>query len=86
MKKTIRYECAVLAGRCATGSERDAGKVVHFLADMPRDEPTHHAAICGVKPGRTSAGFYRASVSQRVLARACARCERAIEKATGREA
>ena len=75
-----RYECAVLAGRCVNGSERDAGTVVHFLADMNRDEPTHQAAICGVKPGRTSAGFYRASVSQRVLGRSCERCERAIEK------
>lgn len=76
----VHYESAVLAGRCANGAERDAGKVVHYLADMGPHEPTHQAALCGRKPGRTSAGFYRASESQRISGRHCPRCERAIER------
>lgn len=44
------HSCA-LAGRCANGSERDGGTVVHAVPER------RSTALCGAKPGRRSAGW-----------------------------
>ena len=44
-----KYEVLRKAGRCVNGSEADGGKVYHAVVG--------NSALCGTKPGRTSAGW-----------------------------
>lgn len=47
-----------LAGRCANGFERDHGRVVHAVPSAnPSGPGSDRKALCGAKPGRTSAGW-----------------------------
>ena len=43
------YKALYLTGRCANGAERDKGRIVHAVVNW--------RALCGRKPGRTSAGW-----------------------------
>lgn len=69
------FQVTWLLGRCANGSERDSGKVRHAR------EGRAWQALCGVNPGRRSAGWHeymlgepRPSLDQVT----CPKCRRAL--------
>lgn len=71
----IAYAPAVLAGRCANGSERGRGRVIHAVAvgqagDSARDAA---AAVCGATYGPRSAGWSDANAG---AALTCVKCLR----------
>ncbi len=52
---SIGYEPHYLIGRAWNGAELDRGHVTHAV---PQDSAyTHAPALCGVRPGRRSAGW-----------------------------
>lgn len=66
------YRPATLAGRCASGAQRDGGQTVHVVPFDPRNLSAlvFVAALCGAKPGRTSAGWHLTEGT----AASCPRC------------
>ena len=71
---------AALMGRLANGCERDAGTVVHLVADAI-EHYGHGRALCGAKPGRRSGGWDTEYFAGR--AATCARCQRAAAREGG---
>ena len=71
------YSVNQLAGRCANGAERDAGKLWHALP------LTSRRAVCGTTYGRRSAGWsdYE-KVAQLVTCTKCLKKLQAIETRT----
>lgn len=58
-------EALRMMGRCADGAERDSGRLTHAV-------PAYSLkALCGVKPGRRSAGWAKSDVEIN-----CLRCLR----------
>jgi hypothetical protein len=54
-----------MIGRCANGSERDGGRLVHAV------EHSSWSALCGAAPGRSSAGWSSIEYKEAVT---CLRC------------
>lgn len=63
---------AILSGTCRTGSEGDRGKVIH---QVPGDHGWG-TALCGAKPGRTSAYGWLPVDEIKPTHRRCDRCDR----------
>jgi hypothetical protein len=62
-----------LAGQCANGAERDGGRLYHGVPAFESGQGW--IALCGVKPGRRSAGWW-AHPGARVT---CPKCRRKLE-------
>ena len=67
---------ATLSGRCSNGAERDRGRLVHAIPDPGSTYPVFGKALCGAKPGRTSAGW-NTETDKPVT---CSRCLKRMEK------
>lgn len=63
-----------MAGRCATGAERDRGARVHAVADDRF--PSFAAALCGAAPGRRGNGWTAATPAPID----CPRCARRLSR------
>jgi len=61
----------VKTGRCANGSERDRGRVVHLVRGSRTGDCWFAKALCGTEPGRLSAGWSEAMTEAEVT---CPRC------------
>jgi hypothetical protein len=46
-----------MAGRCANGSERDHGKLMHAVPAENHGNGRMGKAVCGAQPGKRSAGW-----------------------------
>lgn len=66
-----------MSGRCASGFERDSGRVVHAIrsAGFPGWRP----ALCGARPGRKGNGWSDGMQP----APTCPRCIKKVEKRWG---
>lgn len=67
------YYVRTMIGRCATGAQRDAGKLRHAVGS-PAD-PCWDRALCGARPGLRGNGW--STLDTRDVS--CPRCQRKID-------
>lgn len=68
LKPDAKFRVVRMAGRCADGFERGAGRVYHYVP------VGSHTAICGAAPGRRSAGWVGDSENGQVSEAVSASC------------
>jgi hypothetical protein len=76
--RALGYLLVRKTGRCHSGSQRDAGSVLHQLdtSDGGLRDCDMRPALCGTKPGRTSGGW---AAADHIVPR-CDKCRRISER------